>query len=229
MSCCNISCQKCPFSSAKKWHFERPNLRKDSKNHAKHPPKWFIRHLVHAFSIFGRVSSQFLKIMFLEAFWNCFTLLKGQKLETARRMPQKSFFLQKWVAYIQDQIILKGKVILTTFWHFGTPYYVRLSRNLHVHYVRLSRNLYILCTFKQKLVHTLCTFKQKFAHTLCTFKQKFVRTLCTFKHFQTTKLFYKLSFCWSVPLWFWTPKTCFTLGLECFVHIYGNQNSFERW
>ena len=108
--------------------------------------------------------------MFLEAFWNCFTLLKGQKLETARRMPQKSFFLQKWVAYIQDQIILKGKVILTTFWHFGTPYYVRLSRNLHVHYVRLSRNLYILCTFKQKLVHTLCTFKQKFAHTLCTFK-----------------------------------------------------------
>ena len=61
--------QKCPFSRAKKWHFERPNLRTESKNLAKHPPKWFIRHLVHAFSIFGRVSSQFLKIMFLEAFY----------------------------------------------------------------------------------------------------------------------------------------------------------------
>ena len=110
-------CQKCPFSSAKTWHFERPNLRTDSKNLAKHPPKWFIRHLVHAFSIFGRVSSQFLKIMFIEAFWRRFTLLKGQKLETggqARKMPQKSFFLHKRVAYIQDQIMLRGKVILTT-------------------------------------------------------------------------------------------------------------------
>ena len=48
--------QKCPFSSAKKWHFECPNLRTDSKNLAKHPPKWFTRHLVHAFSIFGRIS-----------------------------------------------------------------------------------------------------------------------------------------------------------------------------
>ena len=44
---------------------------------------------------------------------------------------------------------------------------------------------------------------------------------------KTTRLFYKLSFCWSVPEWFWTPKTCFTLGLECFGHIYSYQNSFE--
>ena len=44
---------------------------------------------------------------------------------------------------------------------------------------------------------------------------------------KTTRLFYKLSFCWSVPVWFWTPKTCFTLGLECFGHIYSYQNSFE--
>ena len=96
-------CQKCPFSSAKTWHFERPNLRTDSKKLAKHPPKWFIRHLVHGFSIFGRVSSQFLKITFLEAIWRRFTLFKGKKLETGgqvRKMPQKSFFLQKWVAYI---------------------------------------------------------------------------------------------------------------------------------
>ena len=33
--------RKCPFSSAKKWHLERPNLRTDSRNLAKHPPKWW--------------------------------------------------------------------------------------------------------------------------------------------------------------------------------------------
>ena len=32
--------RKCPFSSVKKWHFGRPNLRTDSRNPAKHPPKW---------------------------------------------------------------------------------------------------------------------------------------------------------------------------------------------
>ena len=32
--------QKCPFSSAKKWHLERSSLRTDSKNLAKPPPKW---------------------------------------------------------------------------------------------------------------------------------------------------------------------------------------------
>ena len=67
-------------------------------------PKWFSRHLVHAFSIFGRVSSQFVKIMFLDAFWRRFTLSKGQKLVTggqARKMPQKSFFfLHKWHSQI---------------------------------------------------------------------------------------------------------------------------------
>jgi len=81
----NSPSQKCPFSSDKKRHFERPNLGTDSKNLAKHPQKWFTRHLVHAFSIFGRVSSQFLKIMFLEVFWGRFTLLKGQKLQRAGR------------------------------------------------------------------------------------------------------------------------------------------------
>ena len=30
-------CQNCPFSSAKKWHFE--HIRADSKSPAKHPPK----------------------------------------------------------------------------------------------------------------------------------------------------------------------------------------------
>ena len=45
--------QKCPFSIAKKWHFQRPNLRTDSKNLAKHPPKWLGRHLVHAFRFLG--------------------------------------------------------------------------------------------------------------------------------------------------------------------------------
>ena len=37
------------FSSDKKWEFERPNLRTESKNLVKHPPKWWIRHLIHAF------------------------------------------------------------------------------------------------------------------------------------------------------------------------------------
>ena len=48
-----LVCQKCPFSSAKKWHFERPNLTTDSKNLAKHPPKWLGRHLGHAFPFSG--------------------------------------------------------------------------------------------------------------------------------------------------------------------------------
>ena len=46
--------QKCPFSSAKKWHFERPDLKTESKNLAKHPPKWLGRHLVHAFPFLGK-------------------------------------------------------------------------------------------------------------------------------------------------------------------------------
>ena len=37
---------------------------------------------------------------------------------------------------------------------------------------------------------------------------------------KTTKLFYKSCFCWCVPVCSWTPKTCFTLGLECLCHIY---------
>ena len=64
--------QKCPFLSGKKWDFERPNLRTDSKNPAKHPPKWLVRHLFHAFIIFGRVFGQFWKIAFLAPFWSHF-------------------------------------------------------------------------------------------------------------------------------------------------------------
>ena len=41
------------FQMPKKWHFERPNLRTDSKNLAKHPPKWLGRYLVHAFRFLG--------------------------------------------------------------------------------------------------------------------------------------------------------------------------------
>ena len=41
------------FSRAKKWHFERPDLRTESKNLAKHPPKWLGRHLGHAFPFSG--------------------------------------------------------------------------------------------------------------------------------------------------------------------------------
>ena len=51
--------QKCPFSSAKKWPFERPNLRTDSRNLAKHPPKWWGRHLVHKFPFSGEYQANF--------------------------------------------------------------------------------------------------------------------------------------------------------------------------
>ena len=49
--------------------------------------------------------------------------------KTRNRWPSKEngpkiifLLLQKWVSYIQDQIILRGKVVLISFWHFGTPY-----------------------------------------------------------------------------------------------------------
>ena len=51
----------CPFSSAKKWYFERPDLTTDSKNLAKHPPKWLGRHLVHAFPFLGEYQAYFEK------------------------------------------------------------------------------------------------------------------------------------------------------------------------
>ena len=58
-------CQKRPFSNAKKWHFERPNLRTDSKNLAKHPPKWWGRLLVHAFPFSGEYQAIFWKLQIL--------------------------------------------------------------------------------------------------------------------------------------------------------------------
>ena len=59
------ACQKCPFWNAKKWHFERRNLRTDSKNLAKHPPKWWGRHLVHAFLFSGEYQANFWKLLIL--------------------------------------------------------------------------------------------------------------------------------------------------------------------
>ena len=49
----------CPFSRAKKWHFERPDLRTESKNLVKHPPKWLCRHLGHAFPFLGEYQANF--------------------------------------------------------------------------------------------------------------------------------------------------------------------------
>ena len=78
-------CKKCAFSSAKKWHFEHPNLRTESKNLAKHPPKMVGKTFGSCVSIFGRVSSQILEIMFLEPLGALFTLLRGQNRKTAGR------------------------------------------------------------------------------------------------------------------------------------------------
>ena len=60
--------QKCPYSSDKKWDFECPNLRIDSGNPAKHPPKWWGRHLFHVFTIFGQVLSKFSNLLILANF-----------------------------------------------------------------------------------------------------------------------------------------------------------------
>ena len=60
----NLIFQKCPFSSAKKWHFERPNLRTESKNLAKQPPKWLGRHLGHAFPFSAEYQANFWKSCF---------------------------------------------------------------------------------------------------------------------------------------------------------------------
>ena len=49
------------FSSAKKWHFGRPNLRTDYKNLAKHPSKWWGRLLVHAFQLSGEYQANYEK------------------------------------------------------------------------------------------------------------------------------------------------------------------------
>ena len=56
--------QKCPISSAKKRHFERPNLRTDSKNLAKHRPKWWGRHLAHSFPFLGKSKPIFENCLF---------------------------------------------------------------------------------------------------------------------------------------------------------------------
>ena len=45
---------------------------------------------------------------------------------------------------------------------------------------------------------------------------------------KTTKLFYKPCFCWCVPVCSWTPKTCFTLGLECLCHIYSRIGQLQK-
>ena len=60
--------QKCPFSRAKKWHFERPDLRTESKNLAKHPPKWLGRHSVHAFPFLAEYQANFWKSCFKRRF-----------------------------------------------------------------------------------------------------------------------------------------------------------------
>ena len=77
--------QKCPFSSAQKWHFERPNLRTESKNLAKHPPKWWGRHLVHAFPFSGEYQANFENHVF-RADSGPFTLYMSPKFQFICRL-----------------------------------------------------------------------------------------------------------------------------------------------
>ena len=102
------------------WHFERPDLKTESKNLAKHPPKWLGRHLGHAFSFSGEYQANFWKSYFLGPFYP----LKRPKNENG------SYF------FVYGSIILKFFVVaLLTYTHhwltaiskiqkkvfFGTP------------------------------------------------------------------------------------------------------------
>ena len=78
---------KLPIFKCQKWHFGRPNLKTDSKKTAKHPPKWWIRHLIHAFFTFWWVLSQFLKIVFLDSF--------------------RAIFPAKWPGYLNHLSLMK--------------------------------------------------------------------------------------------------------------------------
>ena len=93
--------QKCPFSSAKKWHFERPDLRTESKNLAKHPPKWLGRHLGHAFPFSGEYQANHV----FGAVRSSFYTLKRPKNENG------SYF------FVYGSIILKKKKI----WWLSSP------------------------------------------------------------------------------------------------------------
>ena len=99
--------QKCPFSSAKKWHFEHPNLRTDSKNLAKHPSKWWGRHLVHAFPFLGEYQANFEKSHILEPF----SPLKGQNEKVVEIVQ----FFGTVLRYHRRKTYQKRKVVWNTF------------------------------------------------------------------------------------------------------------------
>ena len=61
--------------------------------HANIPPKWWIRHLFHAFSNFGWVLSKFWKIAFFGPFWAVFLWARTQKLAGDVRGQFKSQWL----------------------------------------------------------------------------------------------------------------------------------------
>ena len=95
--------QKWPLLGTKKWDFERPKLRTESKNLAKHPTKWWIRHLFRAFSIFGRELSKFWKIAFFFSFLALFSPYKDRKLQKLRGatiLQEKSQFLLQWLSWV---------------------------------------------------------------------------------------------------------------------------------
>ena len=86
--------QKCPFSSAKKWHFERQNLRTDSKNLRKHSLKWWGQHLVQSFLFSGEYQANFWKLhLWVYKFETFFgALLTTLKLPCDRRKKIPFFF-----------------------------------------------------------------------------------------------------------------------------------------
>ena len=70
-----------------------PNQKRRPLFHANIPPKWWIRHLFHAFSNFGWVLSKFWKIAFFGLFWAVFLWARTQKLAGDVRGQFKSQWL----------------------------------------------------------------------------------------------------------------------------------------
>ena len=71
-----VACFPLPVFKCQKWHFERPNLRTDSKNLTKHPLNWWGRHLVPTFPFLGKYQANFEKLHILYPFG---PILEGEK------------------------------------------------------------------------------------------------------------------------------------------------------
>ena len=85
---------KVPIFKRKKWHFERPNQRTDSKNLAKHPPKWWSKHLGQAFPFRASIKPILKNLIFLIVLELFHPIYRAKK---------------EWQIFVYGSIILKKK------------------------------------------------------------------------------------------------------------------------